>query len=188
MAQVTILALSELGWFAHFFGRFFPLVGPEFGPGPLGVFQCLIGGTVLSHHVPKFTLASGFFLFSTGCLNIVIGVILGVAAKTIRSGGMQESDYPDFQRPAPCRRRSSVVCEGATPGLSGSPGFGFGKQAEKAVSMKGIICLHHRPFFNQSLICHLSPGIPLPQSPPPLPTYSPPRPPNLKPRNVSSTS
>ena len=191
IAQVTVLAFSELGFFAHLFERFFPVVGPEFGLGPLGVFQCLIGGTVLSHHVPKFTLVSGFFLFSIGCLNIAIGLILGVAAKTIRSGGMQESDALVFQLPAPHRRPPSLLDDSlprVAPGPSGTPGLGFGKQAEKAAIMKGIIPYLRLPSFNPSLTFCVSPGVPLPQSPPPLPTYSPPRPPNLKPPNVSSTS
>ncbi|KAF9649522.1 hypothetical protein BDM02DRAFT_3113535 [Thelephora ganbajun] len=169
IAQVTILAFSELGWFKHLFDRFFPVVGPEFGLGPLGVFQCLIGGTVLSHHVGKFTLVSGFFLFSIGCLNIIIGLILGVAAKRIRSGGMGEFDSLVFG-PSIRKRRSVIFGEpapGAAPGPSGSLGLGFGKQAGKAASMKGI---------------------PLPQSPPPLPTYSPPRPPGSTSRDPSSTS
>jgi hypothetical protein len=178
IAQVTILAFSELDWFAHLFDRYFPVVGPEFGPGPLGVFQCLIGGTVLSHHVRKFAIVSGFFLFSIGCLNIAIGLILGVAAKKIRSG---ESNSLVFDPPVP-RRRPCIFDEsasGVAPGRSGSWGLGFGKQAEKAASMHGIISLCHRPPFSLPLTFHVSLGIPLPQSPPPLPTYSPPRPPSL---------
>lgn len=117
------------------------MVGPEFGPGPLGVFQCLIGGTVLSHRARKFTLVSGFFLFSTGCLNIVIGLILGVAAKTIRSGEMEESDSLHFRRPVPRRKQSSIFSEGAAPDSSSSPGIEFGKQVENAAGINGIIPL-----------------------------------------------
>jgi len=134
--------------FPQLFDRFFPVVGPEFGLGPLGVFQCLIGGTVLSHHVREFPLVSGFFLFSIGCLNIIIGLILGVAAKTIRSGGMWESDslvfLPSFTR----KKRAPTLdgsIPGAAPGPSGSSGLGFGKQAEKAASMNGTISLRSRP-------------------------------------------
>jgi hypothetical protein len=170
IAQVTILAFSEMDWFPQLFDRFFPVVGPEFGLGPLGVFQCLIGGTVLSHHVREFALVSGFFLFSIGGLNIIIGLILGVAAKTVRSGGMWESDslvfLPSFTR----KKRASTLDDsvpGAAPGPSGSSGLGFGKHAEKAATMNGI---------------------PLPQSPPPLPTYSPFRPHSLRSRNASSIS
>ena len=148
IAQVTILAFSEVDLFPQLFDRFFPVVGPEFGLGPLGVFQCLIGGTVLSHHVREFPLVSGFFLFSIGCLNIIIGLILGVAAKTIRSGGMWESDslvfLPSFTR----KKRAPTLdgsIPGAAPGPSGSSGLGFGKQAEKAASMNGTISLRSRP-------------------------------------------
>jgi len=140
IAQVTILAFSEMDWFPQLFDRFFPVVGPEFGLGPLGVFQCLIGGTVLSHHVRQFALGSGFLLFSIGCLNIVIGLILGVAAKTIRSGGMWESDslvfLPSFTRRKPAPTLDDSV-PGAAPGPSGSSGVGFGKQAEKGAGMHG---------------------------------------------------
>jgi len=170
IAQVTILTFSEMDLFPQLFDRFFPVVGPEFGLGPLGVFQCLIGGTVLSHHVREFALVSGFFLFSLGCLNIVIGLILGVAAKTIRSGGMWESDslvfLPSFSRKGRAPTLDDSV-PGAAPGPSGSSGLGFGKQAEKAASMNGAR---------------------LPQSPPPLPTYSLPRPHSLRSRNTSSIS
>jgi len=159
IAQVTILAFSELGWFARLFDKFFPVLGPGFGLGPLGIFQCLIGGTVLSHHVRKISLGAAFLLFSVGCLNILIGLSLGVTAKTIRSGGT-----------APPERRSSAFYGSATeaaPGPGDSEGLGFGKDAEKAATMEGI---------------------PLPECPPPAPAYSPSRPPSLKSRNVSSTS
>ena len=188
IAQVTILVVSELGWFARLFDKFFPVVGPEFGPGPLGVFQCLIGGTVLSHHVRKFTLVSGFFLFSIGCLNIVIGLVLGVAAKTIRSGGMGKSDSLHLRRPVPLRRQSFVLSEEAVAGPSSPPAPGFGKRIEKSASIQGTVSLHNRLSFDQSLTYRLPPGIRLPQSPPPLPTYSPPRPPMLMSPNIPSTS
>lgn len=70
--QVIIMILSEVGWPSKFFDKFFPVLGSNFGVGALGVFQCLIGAAVLSHHVDDFALVSAFFLFSLGCLNILI--------------------------------------------------------------------------------------------------------------------
>ena len=72
--QVLVLILSEVGWPAAFFERFFPVLGPNFGLGALGIFQCLIGATILSHHVDDFTLVAAFFLFSLGCLNMFLGL------------------------------------------------------------------------------------------------------------------
>lgn len=60
----------------------------------------------------------------------MIGVTLRVAAKTIRSGGMQGSD----SQAVTDRRHSSIpgeLASGAAPGPSGLPSPGFGKQAEK---------------------------------------------------------
>lgn len=39
--QVTILIMSEVGWPAVFFDRFFPVLGAGFGLGALGIFQGL---------------------------------------------------------------------------------------------------------------------------------------------------
>jgi hypothetical protein len=39
--QVVALILSEIGWPMKFFNRFFPVLGSDFGLGPLGVMQCL---------------------------------------------------------------------------------------------------------------------------------------------------
>lgn len=39
--QVMALILSEIGWPMAFFNRFFPVLGSEFGLGPLGVIECL---------------------------------------------------------------------------------------------------------------------------------------------------
>jgi hypothetical protein len=44
-----------------------------------------IGATILSHHVDDFTLVSAFFLFSIGCVNILLGLIFRESAKTKRS-------------------------------------------------------------------------------------------------------
>ncbi|KAK7064854.1 hypothetical protein R3P38DRAFT_2491253, partial [Favolaschia claudopus] len=83
--QVIILLLSELGWPAIFFDRFFPVLGANFGLGALGVFLCLIGAQILSHHVDDFTLVAAFFIFSIGCLNILLGLIFREDAKAHRA-------------------------------------------------------------------------------------------------------
>jgi len=41
IGQVIILLLSEVGWPAAFFDRFFPVLGQDFGLGALGIIQCL---------------------------------------------------------------------------------------------------------------------------------------------------
>jgi len=83
--QVVALMFSEIGWPDAFFKRFFPVLGSDFGLGALGIFQCLIGAAVLSHHVDDFALVSAFFLFALGCLNIFVGLIFREKAKAGRS-------------------------------------------------------------------------------------------------------
>jgi hypothetical protein len=39
--QILALILSEIGWPMEFFNRYFPVLGSDFGLGPLGVIQCL---------------------------------------------------------------------------------------------------------------------------------------------------
>jgi len=41
IAQIFVLILSEVGYPEKFFNRFFPVLGPNFGLGPLGVMECL---------------------------------------------------------------------------------------------------------------------------------------------------
>lgn len=83
--QVIVLLLSELGWPMAFFNRFFPILGDDFGLGALGVIQCLLGASILSHHIDDFTLVAAFFLFSVGVLNVLVGLIFRAGAKTKRS-------------------------------------------------------------------------------------------------------
>lgn len=83
--QIVILFLSEIGWPNKFFDKYFPVLGPKFGVGALGIFQCLIGAAVLSHHVDDFALVSAFFLFTLGCLNMLVGLIFREKAKSKRS-------------------------------------------------------------------------------------------------------
>jgi len=83
--QTIVLILSEFGFPSQFFDRFFPVLGRDFGLGALGLFQMLLGAAVLSHRVDAFTLISAFFLFSVGCLNVLLGLIFRESAKSKRS-------------------------------------------------------------------------------------------------------
>lgn len=148
IAQTVILVLSEIGWPAAFFDRFFPVLGREFGVGALGVMQCLIGASVLSHYVRMFPLVTAFFLFSVGCLNILVGLMFREKVKdkrnilgwrerrkdvlpTVAPGGLTSRDRED----------KGTVCTSPVPSHSASsrPGMGFGRQAEKAAEMKGFL-------------------------------------------------
>jgi len=83
--QAIVLILSEIGFPASFFNRYFPVLGKDFGLGALGIIQMLIGAAILSHHVDTFTLVSAFFLFSLGCVNVFLGLIFRESAKSKRS-------------------------------------------------------------------------------------------------------
>ena len=39
--EIIALFLSEVGWPQKFFATFFPVLGPDFGVGALGIFECL---------------------------------------------------------------------------------------------------------------------------------------------------
>lgn len=41
IAQVIMIAMSEVGWPQVFFDRFFPILGSDFGLGALGIMQVL---------------------------------------------------------------------------------------------------------------------------------------------------
>lgn len=141
--QVIVLLLSEIGWPMGFFNRYFPVLGDDFGLGPLGIFQCLIGATILSHHVDDFTLVAAFMLFSIGCLNMLLGLVFRERAKDKRSlftwrhekrTPPSEDTRPTFVRPT----------DGAVSNLFlnrklSSPSKGFGPDAEKQAGLKGTI-------------------------------------------------
>ncbi|KDQ55912.1 hypothetical protein JAAARDRAFT_132925 [Jaapia argillacea MUCL 33604] len=163
--QVIFLILSEIGWPMKFFERYFPVLGENFGVGALGVIQCLIGATVLSHHVDDFSLVSAFFLFSLGCLNILLGLIFRASIKSRRSLFAWKERAKDVLPTSVAGVKigpivdhgssfvSSVFSEkgqrdresGAGPGpsehgvLGNRPGFGFGRQGEKAAGLKGFL-------------------------------------------------
>lgn len=166
--QVLILLLAELSWpaMARFFDTYFPVLGPSFGLGALGVFECLIGATILSHHVDDFTLVSAFFLFSIGCLNVLFGLIFRQRAKAYRSVPAYRASgknvlpthagVPPFAR-APSAASSRASDAGADEKAAlpawdaqdsyyrGAPpraewaGYGFGRQGEKAAGLKGFM-------------------------------------------------
>jgi len=121
IGQVVVLILSEVGWPAAFFARFFPILGRDFGLGALGIIQCLIGAAVLSHHVDDFSLVSGFFVFSIGCLNMFFGLIFRASAKSKRSILSWREE------------KKSVLPQS----VSTKVGYGFGRQGEKAAAWKG---------------------------------------------------
>jgi hypothetical protein len=158
--QVITLVLSELGWPAAFFDRFFPVLGTQFGLGALGIFQGLIGASVLSQHVDDFTLVAAFFLFVIGCLNMLIGLIFRESAKQRRSirawRASPQDTLPTHLPPAANLNRSatsasgqsftsSTVYEEKGPDEFGAirnasrAGYGFGRQGEKAAGMKGFL-------------------------------------------------
>jgi len=148
--QLVFLLLSEISWPMAFFDRFFPVLGSQFGLGPLGIFQGLIGATILSHHVGKFTLVSAFFLFSVGCLNIALGLIFRELAKSKRSirawreGGNDgtlpmhtgDLDTPKF---GPSGKPFGGKPTNTSDHGDRSSGFGFGRQGEKQAGLKGFI-------------------------------------------------
>jgi len=140
--QVVMLILSEIGWPALFFDRFFPVLGKDFGLGVIGVFQCLIGAAVLSHFVDDFALVSAFFLFSIGCLNILIGLIWRQSAKSKRSiTSWREHKKGDFPRNMEYRPSLSSIFEKHDKDSfrSSRSGYGFGRQGEKAAALKGFL-------------------------------------------------
>lgn len=157
IGQVVVLILSEIGWPAAFFDRFFPVLGNEFGLGALGVIQCLLGAAILSHHVDTFSLVSAFFLFSLGCLNVLVGLIWRERAKSKRSllawrDKDNKSVLPtttnigvsglraDVQGNSFLTRNITVVSHrnDAEKADDGRSGLGFGRQGEKAAALKGF--------------------------------------------------
>ncbi|CCM05121.1 uncharacterized protein FIBRA_07329 [Fibroporia radiculosa] len=166
--EVIVLILAEVGWPAVFFEHFFPVLGHAFGLGPLGIFQCLIGATILSHYVDDFTLVAAFFLFSLGCLNMFLGLIFREKAKTRRlvlswraqAKGILPTTVQDVH--ATLRPASDFVPSILKNGNEKVPGpdefgrkkagFGFGRQGEKAAGLKGTL-LDLQALGNSSPLC-----------------------------------
>ncbi|KAI0791002.1 hypothetical protein C8Q75DRAFT_758892 [Abortiporus biennis] len=156
--QSIVLIMSEFGWPSAFFDRYFPVLGPNFGLGALGVIQCLLGAAVLSHHVDEFSLVAAFFLFAVGCLNILLGLIFRESAKSRRSiTGWREGDRDILPRSnsrlAPAldtaylsRTLTMNSTEKVAPSETGNtnmsrsisrPGMGFGRQGQKKAELAG---------------------------------------------------
>lgn len=119
---------------------------------------------MLSHHVDEFSLVSAFFLFSLGCVNILLGLIFRESAKWRRSltswreqdkdtkGGLPTSQVPRQLVMSPNgtgagwsekeREAYGSYGYGADASRSGSlssqkSGMGFGRQGEKAALARG---------------------------------------------------
>jgi len=152
--QVTILILSEFGWPSAFFDRFFPVLGKDFGLGPLGIVQCLLGAAVLSHHVDEFSLVAAFFLFSIGCVNMFAGLVFRESAKSKRSitswrehaksalpTHVAGVDIRPVAAAVPVPSFVSSVFKGDVqqPHTEGKIGYGFGVQGEKSAALKGFL-------------------------------------------------
>ncbi|KAF8712472.1 hypothetical protein AX14_013067 [Amanita brunnescens Koide BX004] len=157
IGQTIVLLLSEFGWPSVFFQRFFPILGKDFGLGPLGLMQCLIGAAVLSHYVDTFTLVSAFLVFSVGCLHILLGFIFSSSARAKRSvtswRDQVEPPLPSYTPGSATprtlgsppslvwgeKKAGSSSAPGAGTSAPGKTGMGFGRQAEKAAGLKGFL-------------------------------------------------
>jgi len=147
--QAVVLILSELGFPSSFFVYYFPVLGKDFGLGALGIVQMLIGAAILSHHVDTFTLVSAFFLFSLGCVNVLIGLIFRQSAKSKRSFTSwrehAKSALPthvagvDVRPPTFVSKLYTGGTDSPSIGRTSNPGFGFGRQGEKAAGLKGFL-------------------------------------------------
>jgi len=146
ISQLAFLLLSEVSWPMTFFDHYFPVLGTEFGLGPLGIFQGLIGAAILSHRVDTFSLVSAFFLFSVGCLNMALGLIFREKAKSKRSirawredPGALPMHTGDMSSPAPVFRPSLFGAQAAKPSDREDKvnSLGFGRQGEMQAGMNG---------------------------------------------------
>ncbi|KAJ6508840.1 hypothetical protein C8R45DRAFT_968967 [Mycena sanguinolenta] len=148
--QVIVLLLSEFGWPAAFFNRFFPILGKDFGVGPLGIIECLLGAAILSHHVDEFSLVAAFFLFAIGCLNQFAGLIFRESAKSKRSITSWREHSKNVLpthvagvdiRPVAAAAPSFVssVFKNEKPQEEPKVGQGFGRQGERAAGLKGYL-------------------------------------------------
>jgi len=148
--QVIILVLSEVGWPAAFFNRFFPVLGEDFGVGALGIIECLLGAAILSHHVDEFSLVAAFFLFAIGCLNMFAGLVFRESAKSKRSITSWREHSKNVLpthvagvdiRPVAAAAPSFVssVFKNEKPQEETKAGYGFGRQGERAAGLKGYL-------------------------------------------------
>jgi hypothetical protein len=162
LIQVILLIFSEIGWPNTFFTHFLPFLNDEHGVGAIGVLECLIGAQVNSHAVADFPMVAAFLLFSIGCLNLILALIFGKAAKSHRSIlSWRERDIlpkttADLERAVSQKSHSSPTWSANTifneksndrqssiDGYnSASPphyAYGFGKQGEKRAAHNGYV-------------------------------------------------
>ena len=96
---------------------------------------------MLSHHVDEFSLVSAFFLFSVGCLNMLIGLFREkVKHKRSIMSWREEAKgvlptHKDL-RP-PFVRSPQAFTKMDDDDVYGHRGNGFGRQGEKAAGLKG---------------------------------------------------
>jgi hypothetical protein len=105
-----------------------------------------IGAAILSHHVGEFTLVTAFFLFSVGCLNMMLGLIFREHAKPKRSVRIWRAGDAAGKLPV---HIGDLATPKFRPSLFGgksaetsdddekSNGLGFGRQGEKQAGLKG---------------------------------------------------
>ncbi|KAJ7058207.1 hypothetical protein C8F01DRAFT_1149965 [Mycena amicta] len=151
--QVIVLLLSEVGWPSAFFTRFFPVLGKDFGLGPLGLIQCILGAAILSHRVDEFAFVTAIFLFSIGCLNILVGLMFERTKAKRSITSWREEALPTHVaadiRPV-ASGAPSVVSNVSSAfsrdekapsymGNKGKIGYGFGVQGEKAAGLRGYL-------------------------------------------------
>jgi len=157
IGQTIVLLLSEFGFPARLFQKFFPVLGKDFGLGPLGLIQCLIGAAILSHYVDHFNLVSAFFLFSIGCLNILIGLIWRESGRAKRSVTSWRETTKDVLPKNARDLRPAMLSSPPPPSFHSLPkgvdekasydseasvnrvGYGFGRQGEKAAANRGFL-------------------------------------------------
>ncbi|KIY47670.1 hypothetical protein FISHEDRAFT_44960 [Fistulina hepatica ATCC 64428] len=139
IGQVMVLIMSEFGFPARFFNRFFPILGDDFGLGALGCIQCLLGAAILSHFVDDFTLVSAFMVFVIGCVNIFLGLVFRQGAKTKRSVTSwrehAKGALPTHVGPVPVPSNAPDIEE--VKNLSAN--LGFGRKGEKNAALKGFL-------------------------------------------------
>lgn len=130
-------------------------------------FSCRTGASVLSHHVREFPLVAAFFLFSVGCVNILVGLIFRERSKDKRSilswRERGRDVLPSHVRGADIQpvtgTLSSLRAEktGDTTligsDISSRSGMGFGRQGEKSATLKGM--------YASTCAWHISQPIPL---------------------------
>ena len=114
-----------------------------------------IGAAILSHHVGEFTLVTAFFLFSVGCLNMMLGLIFREHAKPKRSVRIWRAGDAAGKLPV---HIEDLATPKFRPSLFGgksaetsdddekSNGLGFGRQGEKQAGLKGTRQNHLESF------------------------------------------